>query len=739
MQPVALWSRCQLLVWVLLCALTSCTCSPSPVDYAAATNGATISGPTNASMSRGPVNCAIDGQVGDYGPNHGYAWADLATPTIISFARPVTIDTVEVITTDFPPVKYSYHLSVSLDGQTWQPVADAARNRVSGWQIHRFAPVEASHLQLRFTHSSAVGEGYHLVEVGAFQLGARRQGPLGMQWAKLRPTAASQTALLGVPHLQALLGVSDIMRQLQDAPEKETISHRLADGTQATLYRDGRYTVVVGHEGDDKGNIGNRGIVADGGSRGPNDIMALDSDGDGFLDRTLDYKDTTGDGLVDTMVQTYLHSSTWGNRPFMVLVRALHSHPLRLWHLHDYGYWQHECQWHCDFAGNGYFAMFRRDEAQKRWVAAFENPFCFYDHDDDGFPEETVRIVANDTTLRTARYSINVTDTRPPGQLYGYDVGITCLGRVEAPEDALTSFVHRSGEETGAFLDPDHAREVVREADWARALLVWDENDHNVASSDPGRERWEGILNSRYRDFPQEGGPPCGRLNKRYELDRDFSGAMKLYYWQGDGRLHLHGAEHGTMEVDYDYDGRVDMVIEYEDTTGDGFFDRRTITYADPKLPRRRVQGPLIYRPPNPGQQRPAEPVLLTFSYPELAEFWPQALQKRLSEGETVMELLTEVAGVLQLTLPSSPMDYYHHGTGQGRADMEQLRASEEARRYYQDVTVELMLAHMVAAVRTDGTQAQLQQLQKAQRQWDAGHLALTAATLRGLLGQHRL
>ena len=144
MQPVALWSRCQLLVWVLLCALTSCTCSPSPVDYAAATNGATISGPTNASMSRGPVNCAIDGQVGDYGPNHGYAWADLATPTIISFARPVTIDTVEVITTDFPPVKYSYHLSVSLDGQPWQPVADAARNRVSGWQIHRFAPGEAS-------------------------------------------------------------------------------------------------------------------------------------------------------------------------------------------------------------------------------------------------------------------------------------------------------------------------------------------------------------------------------------------------------------------------------------------------------------------------------------------------------------------------------------------------------------------------------------------------------------------
>ena len=56
---------------------------------------------------------------------------------------------------------------------------------------------------------------------------------------------------------------------------------------------------------------------------------------------------------------------------------------------------------------------------------------------------------------------------------------------------------------------------------------------------------WEGIINAPYAGFPQVGGPSCGRINKRYELDADNSGRLRLYASWVDCRLHLFGAERG--------------------------------------------------------------------------------------------------------------------------------------------------------------------------------------------------
>jgi hypothetical protein len=106
---------------------------------------------------------------------------------------------------------------------------------------------------------------------------------------------------------------------------------------------------------------------------------------------------------------------------------------------------------------------------------------------------------------------------------------------------------------------------VAEGGDWKSCRLCWDEIDNNVNPADrieKHHERWEGV-----------GGYPMNEGNKRWETDKDYSGKIKLYYWKADGRLHLYGAESGTIEVDYDHDTKIDAKITYEDRDGDGYFD----------------------------------------------------------------------------------------------------------------------------------------------------------------------
>jgi hypothetical protein len=48
---------------------------------------------------------------------------------------------------------------------------------------------------------------------------------------------------------------------------------------------------------------------------------------------------------------------------------------------------------------------------------------------------------------------------------------------------------------------------------------------------------------------------------------------MQLYYSNVDRRIHLKGADEGWLKADYDFDGKPDFEIRYEDTDRDGFID----------------------------------------------------------------------------------------------------------------------------------------------------------------------
>ena len=721
------WLRCVstgvALAVGLLLACTLGACEP-PRNHALAANGATVTGLRNASGSHGRPECAIDGDVVAYGYSHGYGWAYVQTPTVVTFAHSAMIDTIEVVFSDISLRTYSYILSVSLDGEGWQTVADMSDAHVSGWRLHQFEPVEAKYVRLDCTDTSLSIKSYHIVEIGAFLLGEKRAaGPLGLAWQEAaRKQRVVSRELLGVDAAQGALDDSGFLEKLRSGPADTSEVRELSNGTRALFYRDGEKIIAAI---DDDGNMDMDALEPD----GINDCVAVDMNGDGRLDRTIDYSDTSGDGIADTMVQTYGDRNTWGSRPFMVLIRDFDTGPLRLWSLYNYGYSQGVCQWDCDFGGNGYFAMFRRNLSGSGWQGAFECPFCFYDTDDDGLAEETVRLTAYDTTLHSSRYGINADNDITEGHLYDYDMSVTCLGRVPIPDEAMATFRHRSGEETGAYLSYEKTRETVRAADWDRALLVWDENDHNVAPRAAGMERWEGVLNSRYRSFPQEGGPDCGTINKRYELDADYSGKMRLYYWPADGRLHLYGAEEGTLIADWDYDGCPDLVVEYTDRDGDGFFDHRSIDYSAKALPDRAINGPREYRLPDGLHSVPAHDAILACDYAAVAPVWAKALPRRIADGEALLQALMGFAERQGLEVGSLPLDFYRKATPDEFEYIERHRASREALRYYQDLTLEVLLARLSAdAGCAVGDEAS--RLSQARRLYDRGLLQRAAEML---------
>ena len=663
----------------LVMAVQSWAASESPKNVAALANGATIAGPRNCSGSRGKPPAAIDGQVAGYGGSVGYMWAYLKTPLVVTFKEPALISGVELLLLDVTPRDYGYVVETSLDGKEWAAAADRSKARDKGWQLRRFERRRAAMLRVRFTRTSVSAGSYHVVEIAAYDLPEdMATSPLRKRWeaehARHRERVVS---LLGVDDAQKLLADGAFLSAAR-ALKKGQVLLRDLDGDgdpDALTYRDARAIVVVLDDNDD---MGWRDTAAD----CRDDCLAVDLGADGRVDRSVDFMDADRNGQPDVMVQAYATGSPWGRQALVLIVDHDQRGPKRLWWLTpDYGYSQGLCQWKCDFGGDGYFVMFTRDTRRNQWVGAFENPFCFYDPDGDGLAEETVRISGRGRRLRSARYGVNADNDATEGHDYDYDVSVTALGSVEPPDAAFTRFKLRTGEMTGEYLKWDTTRQTVRTLPWKRALLVWDENDHNVAVRGGRNERWEGIINSRYRGFPQEGGPPCGTVNKRYELDADLSGKMRLYYWPADRRIHLFGAEQGTLTVDFDYDGKTDLAIEYRDTDGDGFFDQREVTTRRPKQTRTLAEA----KPPTG---------TMALDYREITKVWPDALKDTLAAQRELLAALAKLSG--RACLPSGPIEFYEKATEKQFRYVRRMRQSQEARRYYQDVEVELAFATLV-------------------------------------------
>ncbi|MBD3161413.1 MAG: hypothetical protein GF346_04305, partial [Candidatus Eisenbacteria bacterium] len=391
--------------------------------------------------------------------------------------------------------------------------------------------------------------------------------------------ASGQTDRFEAFRRAATLGLEPVLLRVFADEERLAEIDGLAgdEPLRLDLDDDGRIDALAWREGstrvvglDEDGDLG----PADRRPDRDSDAYVADLLANGSPDRLVDYHDLDGDGDPDRQDLYEITGGPLGLPGVGAIVVFDLDDDDRLFQTTDYSYHANRDMWGSDFDGDGLFLAAARDEETGRWRSLYENPFCFYDADGDGFSDEALRLAGENLRIESIRWSFDVDGDAGTHRRPDYDCSLTALGPVTAPESIADSIRMRDGA-TVRFVAREHARAFARWALWRSILFAWDEEDHNVAptSEHPDRPRWEGVIPEGWRGFPAIGGPAHGPFNKRYELDRDGSGRMELY-WSGiDERIHLAGAESGASRIHLPGDRPLHRRIAARDADDNGYFE----------------------------------------------------------------------------------------------------------------------------------------------------------------------
>ncbi|RIH65537.1 DUF4861 domain-containing protein [Mariniphaga sediminis] len=330
------------------------------------------------------------------------------------------------------------------------------------------------------------------------------------------------------------------------------------------------------------------------------DLYIVDWNADGIVDVAVDYEDTDGDQDVDEMVQYYFDES------FYNTVRTDKEGCLRiwwarddgddnlLWHTVDYRYYQRPCQQYSHFGGDETFNWLYLTKDADTLIPLFENPFLFYDRDNDGVTEDVIRVEGYADTLQYLRWSFDADNDATLEQPRDFDVTVVgCAPGWTVEKNRNSDFSVRIGKDvsealtirgiqSSPILKREDAVKYLSDITWARVQLTWDENDVNVAANPIDTfERWEGIIAPANKEadfyFPQIGGPSCSVFNKRTEIALQPTGPNEFYFSPADHRLHLKNADRSYIRVDFDNDSTEDMRYTWYDTNADGILDKLSI------------------------------------------------------------------------------------------------------------------------------------------------------------------
>ncbi|MEA4917083.1 hypothetical protein [Proteiniphilum sp.] len=321
------------------------------------------------------------------------------------------------------------------------------------------------------------------------------------------------------------------------------------------------------------------------------DLWIADWNADGKVDAVISYEDEDQDNDVDQQALFFYHARfgfcAWWNTD------DGDDNHLMMYDI-DYVYYQVPCQNYSHFGGNDSFTLFYLDKgtyfpSTMRWIPFWENPFLFYDVNNDGVSEETIRIEGENETVAFLRWSFNLLpDAEDPRN---YDVGITACAPGWRPEnhwnsayslhlsDDVTESFLIAGIPTGRVLKRSTAKDYLAPITWSRVLFTWDEIDLNVAwkNINDTIPRWEGIIAEGYKDdnvfMPQVGGPACGPFNKRYELILHPDKPNEYYYNPAEQKIRIKYSDLAWIDVDFDGDRKRDMYYKGIDTDNDGIVD----------------------------------------------------------------------------------------------------------------------------------------------------------------------
>ena len=262
----------------------------------------------------------------------------------------------------------------------------------------------------------------------------------------------------------------------------------------------------------------------------------------------------------------------------------------------------------------------RVNDVRMNW----ENPFLFYDPDNDGLTEMAIRFCDSPKIVKDEKQansvlsgkidwvsiSMDPDNDNAPGNEVDFDMTIHFTGpgfsyenqrhvnkNLRGLPEADQFFLDARWRQLPELLYPDHDAAwdlVFQQGKWDKAWFTYDEDDDC--------NRWERV------ELYQPGDPFKVGRNKggidsngqadpagdRGEWDSDNSGKGQLYVSPMDGKIHLYGAEWGCWRIDQNaryyqgmggiYDGygpqRIEReptvfpTIKYTDTDNNGFFDR---------------------------------------------------------------------------------------------------------------------------------------------------------------------
>ncbi|HEX6047314.1 MAG TPA: hypothetical protein VFZ22_22685 [Pyrinomonadaceae bacterium] len=349
------------------------------------------------------------------------------------------------------------------------------------------------------------------------------------------------------------------------------------------------------------------------------DVMQIDKNGDGIYDSALDinikWADNDGDGRAD--LQAFAtqgrewSNGKWdaGESHWMVFIDVEKDGVLGWldWQTYDFGNdnWGYtdKTDWLPDYNGNSIFLKVHRPpqslpDPRLNW----ENPFAFFDFDNDGVSEMAMRwldpvpnLDAKGMTnlsgvLSEAFVTFDLDNDSTKGNETDYDMSLRGSG---GPGIPYRTMVHKYPALKGnpkfdgcfesnnwrkldelLYMPHDKSYDAFFTAGWKTVYFVFDEDDDD--------HRWERVemyypmhgfggphdidlystkrwRRSNYAEMDMaapdqrpgiDGHPQADSRGDRGEFDEDNSGGGKLYIGVFDRKLHLAGAEWGAWTVD---------------------------------------------------------------------------------------------------------------------------------------------------------------------------------------------
>jgi hypothetical protein len=295
-----------------------------------------------------------------------------------------------------------------------------------------------------------------------------------------------------------------------------------------------------------------------------------------------------------------------------------------------------------DYNGNAIFLKqhipaWLISDARLNW----ENPFAFYDFDNDGCTEMAIRLLdvakhpkpevpggsSYSGSDNEAFNTFDLDNDSQKGNEFDYDLTLRFFSnnenggeklnypqfrdphpKMKAPQWVLDANLFRFDNwrriDEFCYVTHDKCFDEMYRPKWGGCWLAFDEDDDDhrwervelyYPTNDPySTKRWRSGV--KREEASLGGHPQADNLGDRGEWDADNSGRGKLYVGKWDGKLHLFGAESGAWTVDYDrkYWGagpvvtgdsskdnatKVEELVQYKDTNNDGYFDQITFDY----------------------------------------------------------------------------------------------------------------------------------------------------------------